>query len=549
MASQTDASGAEGRLDDPQALLASLAVVLDEMPMAVAVFDADLRLRHCNRTWRRWAEQRTSGAVAAEPGMHLTECVPGIEPKLEVFGQALQEGRAATYEAFPLETDHGTVYGDVTVAPLVKDGVTTGFVQIAVDATDRVAALRTLERRVDERTRELERRREVADGLHEILTILNSCCPTDEVLDYIVRQARRLLGSDAVSVYRLERTGQAIVTIGSHGLDEDLLRNLAFPTHEGFVAGTVMKRIPLVMPDSSVVWGPITDRMLPDHRDRVYEVFTRFRSLLAVPILIGDRVWGALAMFFPDPRLFPAEDVALASDLADHLALALENAELREQAEESATMAERGRLARDLHDAVTQTLFSASLVAEVLPRLWERDRAEGERRLEQLRHLTRGALAEMRTLLLELRPAALVEADLADVLRQLAESTATAGVDVRVGVEGMPRPLTADVQVALYRTAQEALNNVAKHASAARADVVLRYLPGAVDLTVEDDGAGFDPSGVGGDHMGLRIMRERAEAVGGALTVASRPGGGTRISVTVDDAGREECGCQTPSVS
>jgi signal transduction histidine kinase len=193
--------------------------------------------------------------------------------------------------------------------------------------------------------------------------------------------------------------------------------------------------------------------------------------------------------------------------------------------------AERNRLARDLHDAVTQTLFSSSIIAEVLPRIWDRDPEEARRRLEELRELTRGALAEMRTLLLELRPSALVEARLADLLRQLAESiTGRARVPVALEVEGECQ-LDAEVKVALYRIAQEALNNVAKHAGASAASMRLSCQPGQVELFVRDDGQGFDPASLPPNSLGLGIMRERAEAIGAALTIESRPGSGTQIEV------------------
>ncbi|MCP4517736.1 MAG: PAS domain S-box protein, partial [Delftia sp.] len=162
---------------------------------------------------------------------------------------------------------------------------------------------------------------------------------------------------------------------------------------------------------------------------------------------------------------------------------------LEQQVKEQAVAAERSRLARDLHDAVSQTLFSASLIADVLPQIWERNPDEGQRRLEEIRQLTRGALAEMRALLLELRPTALAEADLGDLLRQLAEATTgRARVPVALEVEGEPSgPLAPDVKVALYRIAQESLNNVAKHAGASQVTVGLRYQGERVEVRISDD--------------------------------------------------------------
>ncbi len=180
-------------------------------------------------------------------------------------------------------------------------------------------------------------------------------------------------------------------------------------------------------------------------------------------------------------------------------------------------------------------MFSASLIAEVLPRLWESKPEEGRRRLAELRELTRGALAEMRTLLLELRPSALVEADLGDLLRQLAESiTGRARVAVRLEIEGEHAP-PLDVKVALYRIAQEALNNVAKHAGASQASVCLRCGLDAVELDVSDDGRGFDISAIPPDHLGVGIMRERAETIGATLQIESQVGQGTRVAVVWDD--------------
>jgi signal transduction histidine kinase len=203
---------------------------------------------------------------------------------------------------------------------------------------------------------------------------------------------------------------------------------------------------------------------------------------------------------------------------------------LREKATQDAVSAERTRLARELHDAVTQTLFSATLIADVLPDLWEKNIIEGYRRLEELRQLTRGALAEMRTLLVELRPNALVEVPLPTLLKQLTEAlTGQARINIQLKSSG-ERKLPADVQVSLYRIAQEALNNVVKYAKATQAVITL-HLDDTVRMTIADNGIGFDTSTVTADHLGLKIMCERAEAIGAELSISSSPGEGTQITV------------------
>jgi signal transduction histidine kinase len=202
---------------------------------------------------------------------------------------------------------------------------------------------------------------------------------------------------------------------------------------------------------------------------------------------------------------------------------------------EVAASEERRRLARDLHDAVSQSLFSVSLIAEVLPRIYEKDPAAGRERLEELRQLTRGALAEMRMLLLELRPAALAETSLPDLLGQLAEAVigrARIPVDVELDKSASGPP---DVNVALYRIAQETLNNTVKHAGAGRARIELSgsWSEGEQSLTliVADDGCGFDTNDVRAGRLGLGIMAERAESIGAHLDIDSAPGEGTRVTV------------------
>jgi PAS domain S-box-containing protein len=213
---------------------------------------------------------------------------------------------------------------------------------------------------------------------------------------------------------------------------------------------------------------------------------------------------------------------------------------LKEQAEQLAAMRERERLARDLHDAVVQTLFSISLIADALPQVWARSEAEGKERLQELRWMTRSALAESRGILLELRPAAIGATDLGDLVRQLADaSRGRSGLSITLSVEGACAPPT-DPKIALYRIAQEALNNAAKHAAPSRAHISLRMEEDRVELTVSDTGPGFDLEKVPPQRLGLENMRERAEGVGARLEIESRPGGGTTVRAIWEPGGERE---------
>ncbi len=255
------------------------------------------------------------------------------------------------------------------------------------------------------------------------------------------------------------------------------------------------------------------------------------RAYAVVPLHIEGELVGILSLESHHPRAFTSDHIDIATEVASSLAVAIRQAKLSEKAQDAAAAEERGRLARELHDAVTQTLFSATLIAEALPQMWERQPEEGRRGLEEVRQLTRGALAELRTLLVELRPAALTEKPIGDLLRQLTEAvSARTRVPIALDVRGNTA-LPSTVQIALYRITQEALNNVAKHAGAAKVSVALKTESGRAALRVQDDGLGFDPGDVLPDRMGLSIMRERAERIGATCQILSQPGHGTQIVV------------------
>jgi PAS domain S-box-containing protein len=262
---------------------------------------------------------------------------------------------------------------------------------------------------------------------------------------------------------------------------------------------------------------------------------------LLLPLHYREQPIGLLCIRAEEPdRHFAPADVALAQTIGGVLASALDSARLLAQAQAAAAEQERRRLARELHDSVSQALYAANRTAATLPQLYELDPEEGHEALADLQRLTSGALAEMRTLLFELRPTALVETPLHETLELLARAV-IAKAHFAVETSLMPAPLLPpEVQIALYRIAQEALNNVSKHARAAHVTIRMELHPapqrgapwfGAVTLSVADDGQGFEREHSGAGRIGLSSMHERAAEIGAELGLASQVGAGTQVSV------------------
>ncbi len=251
-----------------------------------------------------------------------------------------------------------------------------------------------------------------------------------------------------------------------------------------------------------------------------------------VPLAVKNRIIGGIGVAHVKRNYFSPHYADLAMTIANQAAMAMVNAELYEHAQALAALQERQRLAQNLHDAINQSLFSAGLIAEVLPRLWERNPDEARGSLKDLRRLIHGAQAEMRVLLSELRPTTLIDTELGELLLLL--SNAFSGrtnipVDLTVTGEGSH---PADIQEALYRICQEALNNIAKHTKATRVEIELRHTPSGLKLLIRDNGCGFDNSRLlPPGHYGLKMMRERTEAVGAILKITSQLNIGTEIVI------------------
>jgi signal transduction histidine kinase len=259
-------------------------------------------------------------------------------------------------------------------------------------------------------------------------------------------------------------------------------------------------------------------------------------DFIGLPIMAGDEILGEL--FLANKRApggFTADDEELLQLLAGHAAIALVNARLFEKNRELSIVEERTRLARELHDAVTQKLFSLRLTADAAAALLARDPERAAAELSTVRALARELTDELRAVVDNLRPADLIGDGLdAALAKQVDLLDRVHGATVRLTGGPVPR-LAPEREEAVYRVAQEALHNALRHGSPRSVTIDLRDANGTVTLTVTDDGAGFDPRAqeAAGRRLGLASMRERARAVGARLDVRSHPGGGTTIRLAV----------------
>ena len=261
------------------------------------------------------------------------------------------------------------------------------------------------------------------------------------------------------------------------------------------------------------------------------------RSFLGVPIVSADGVIGAFYLTEKQGgATFDEQDEAVIELLASHAAIAITNARLYERSRELSIISERNRLALELHDVVSQKLFSLNLAAEAAATLLDRGPDEARPQLERVRELAREALAELRSLIFGLRPAELERDGLEGVLRKEANMLQRVhGVTVRVDADGEPPAVEPACAGEILRIVEEALHNAVRHATAHIVTVRLRGADHTLKVEVSDDGTGFDPTDpeLRSRHLGLTSMEERARELGGTLIFSSHPGSGTVVSLEV----------------
>lgn len=266
---------------------------------------------------------------------------------------------------------------------------------------------RHLEAVVQERTQEIERRHRVAESLHEMVMMLNATRPLAEMLNYIVAAAAQLLDATSGALYSLKNDGQHLVVQATHGLPAAYADQLQFAVERSFLGQALYHRQPVVIANLATAINSSAVELDPHRRAFLAE---HYQTLLAIPILRqghsgrADEVYGGLALYYRAEQQFSDEEISLALAFGAQAALAIENARLYQQVEQMAVTAERERLARELHDSVSQTIFSIRLTAQAARLLLEREPARVPALVERLQTMTSDALATLRSLIAALRP-------------------------------------------------------------------------------------------------------------------------------------------------
>jgi signal transduction histidine kinase len=254
-------------------------------------------------------------------------------------------------------------------------------------------------------------------------------------------------------------------------------------------------------------------------------------SYLGTPISFQNQIVGFISIYSVHLNQYDEVDAERLQIFASHAAIAIQNAQMHKESRHLATLQERQRLARELHDSVSQTLFTSSVMAESALLQWDENAAKARTLLADVLHLTKSALAEMRVLLLELRPKALEQMSLTALIELLAQAVQGRNMIEVVCKFGDTHVLPPAVKVGLYRITQEALNNVIKHSTATRVDISADVRDSTVLLQIRDNGQGFERHQVSGSSLGLGIMKERAEEIHAKLRIDSAPGSGTTVQV------------------
>lgn len=432
-------------------------------------------------------------------------------------------------EDFPIsEVTEGLLLSKDVIIPIIQSSSPVG----SIEAFEAITQLDNCLRRIISRfeqvyseamyhqlLEEADKRLAESESLQRTMTALLQKLTLDEVLEIVCSEARKLTGATGSAVLLIEDEGWLRVSI-STGVPRPALERL--PVENSLAGKVVQEGRPVLIND-------------PGSQVQAYLRNTDLQDLLVVPLRVKDNSIGVIDVV-NKPTRFTLEDIRIISLFADQAAIAIENARLQKKAEKLAVMEERQRLARELHDSVTQSLYSVTLYAEATRMaLVSENLGTAAENLSELRNMAREAMLDMRLLIFELHPPILEKEGLVAAIQTRLESVeARSGVKADFTVEG-ERRLPLNIEADLYRIVQEALNNVVKHAKAEYIRIDLHFDDSLFRMKIWDNGTGFDPmSAAQSGGMGLRGIEERVQSMNGKLLVDSYPGNGTTIIVEIE---------------
>jgi PAS domain S-box-containing protein len=392
-----------------------------------------------------------------------------------------------------------------------------------------------------------ERQRlEAAMEMSELVRMLNSEKSESEILVAVLRQVNDSMSADAGAIYVLDDESRHLVLQHALRLPNEFAAGLSISLDNSALSKSVLGNEVLV------------DSLEPNSAKELERFAARlFKTRLTIPLATEKKQIGCVELYFRENQPFDDERMSLATTIGNQCALGIQNAQLRTERERSAIVHERSRIARELHDSVSQALFSVALTMRAARTYLDIDPLRAVEPLDFALPLAEGALAEMRALILELRPESLQTDGLVTVMQKQVDALcARYKIDVSLEHNGEP-PISLHAKEALYRISQESCMNTVKHAQATRIQIKLNQRfaydgysendanapqQDCVVLEVIDNGKGFDITQPTPGHLGLTSMRERAEKLGGTFVLSSTLNAGTRIVTTLPIAGNEQNG-------
>jgi PAS domain S-box-containing protein len=396
-------------------------------------------------------------------------------------------------------------------------------VAVVRDIDEQVKSYQLLEQRIGVRTRELQ-------TLLEISGTISSTLDPQLLLELVLEQLKTVVDYTGAAIFTLEK-GRLEAQV-ARGPFSDANRTKSWFTPDNKIDWLVIGEQQLVLIQDVYDDSDLAAAFRHAVGDRMHQNGTAIRSWMAAPLIVKDQSIGMIVLEHTQPARFSQYQADLVMTFSAHVAVAIENARLYKQSQELAALQERQKLARELHDSVSQALYGIGLGARAARKMLDVETTRSSDLVEPLEYvlsLAEAGLAEMRALIFELRPDSLQNEGL---VAALSKQSAALEARHRIPVDAnfCPEPdLSLDAKQTLYRIAQEGMNNIVKHASASHVSLTLSSTSEQIILEIRDDGAGFDPHANYPGHLGLRSMLERAERLGGQLTIESSPGQGSRV--------------------